>query len=73
VSPLTTDLSTPQVFQLGWLRFRASKDQTLYCRLGFTGDGDDNAAVLLMFTGRSAPQPPTPTSGAGCLRGTPLS
>jgi hypothetical protein len=29
--------------------------------------------VLLMFTGRSAPQPPTPTSGAGCLRGTPLS
>jgi LCP family protein required for cell wall assembly len=73
VSPLTTDLSTPQVFQLGWLRFRSSKDQTLYCRLGFTGDGDDNAAVLLMFTGRSAPQPPTPTSGAGCLRGTPLS
>ena len=34
VSPLTTDLSTPQVFQLGWLRFRASKDRTIYCRLG---------------------------------------
>jgi LCP family protein required for cell wall assembly len=73
VSPLTTDLSTPQVFQLGWLRFRASKDRTIYCRLGVSGDGDDNAAVLLMFTGRSAIQPPSPLSGAGCLRGTPLS
>jgi LCP family protein required for cell wall assembly len=73
VSPLTTDLSTPQVFQLGWLRFRASKDRTIYCRLGLTGDGDDNAAVTLMFTGQSAIQPPSPVSGAGCLKGTPLS
>jgi LCP family protein required for cell wall assembly len=73
VSPLTTDLSTPQVFQLGWLRFRASTDRTIYCRLGVSGDGDDNAAVLLMFTGRSAIQPPSPLSGAGCLKGTPLS
>jgi polyisoprenyl-teichoic acid--peptidoglycan teichoic acid transferase len=73
VSPLTTDLSTAQVFQLGWLRFRASKDRTIYCRLGVTGDGDDNASVLLMFTGRSAIQPPSPVSGAGCLKGTPLS
>jgi len=73
VSPLTTDLSTAQVFQLGWLRFRASKDRTTYCRLGVTGDGDDNASVLLMFTGRSAIQPPSPVSGAGCLKGTPLS
>ena len=73
VSPLATDLTTPQVFQLGWLRFRASKDRTTYCRLGVTGDGDDNAAVLLMFTGRSAIQPPSPLSGAGCLKGTPLS
>jgi LCP family protein required for cell wall assembly len=73
VRPLATDLSTPQVFQLGWLRFRASKERTTYCRLGFTGDGDDNASVLLMFTGRSAIQPPSPLSGAGCLKGTPLS
>jgi LCP family protein required for cell wall assembly len=73
VKPLATDLTTPQVFQLGWLRFRASKDRTTYCRLGVTGDGDDNAAVLLMFTGRSAIQPPSPVSGAGCLKGTPLS
>lgn len=72
VSPLTTDLSTNELFQLAWLRFRASDDRTIYCRLGLTGDGDDNAAVLLMFTGRSAIQPPSPISGAGCLRGTPL-
>jgi LCP family protein required for cell wall assembly len=72
VSPLTTDLSTNELFQLAWLRFRASDDRTIYCRLGLTGDGDDNAAVLFMFTGRSAIQPPSPISGAGCLRGTPL-
>jgi LCP family protein required for cell wall assembly len=74
VSPLTTDLSTAQVFQLGWLRFRASNENSIYCRLGFTGDGDDNAETTLMFLGRSALQRPSVvTGGAGCLRGTPLS
>ncbi|HEY8192483.1 MAG TPA: LCP family protein [Gaiellaceae bacterium] len=72
VSPLTTDLSAGELFQLAWLRYRASDDTTVYCRLGVTGDGDDNAAVLLMFSGRSAIQPPSPISGAGCLRGSPL-
>jgi polyisoprenyl-teichoic acid--peptidoglycan teichoic acid transferase len=72
VSPLSTDLSTNELFQLAWIRYRSSDDRTIYCRLGLTGDGDDNAAVLLMFAGRSAIQPPTPTSGAGCLRGSPL-
>ena len=72
VSPLTTDLSTNELFQLAWLRFRSADDRTVYCRLGLTGDGDDNAAVLLMFNRRSAIQPPSPISGAGCLRGTPL-
>jgi polyisoprenyl-teichoic acid--peptidoglycan teichoic acid transferase len=72
VSPLTTDLSAGELFQLAWLRYRASDDTTVYCRLGLTGDGDDNAAVLLMFGGRSAIQPPSPISGAGCLRGSPL-
>jgi LCP family protein required for cell wall assembly len=72
VSPLTTDLSTNELFQLAWLRFRSDDARTIYCRLGLTGDGDDNAAVLLMFAGRSAIQPPSPISGAGCLRGTPL-
>lgn len=74
VSPLATDLSTAQIFQLGWLRFRASTDRTIYCRLGFTGDSDRNAEVLLMFSGKSALQPPSAvTGGAGCLKGTPLS
>jgi LCP family protein required for cell wall assembly len=72
VSPLTTDLSTNELVQLAWLRFRSSDDRTVYCRLGLTGDGDDNAAVMSMFDGRSAIQPPSPISGAGCLRGTPL-
>jgi LCP family protein required for cell wall assembly len=72
VSPLSTDLSTNELFQLAWIRYRSSDDRTIYCRLGLTGDGDDNAAVLLMFAGRSAIQPPSPVSGAGCLRGSPL-
>jgi polyisoprenyl-teichoic acid--peptidoglycan teichoic acid transferase len=72
VSPITSDLSQNELFELGWLRFRSAEDRTIYCRLGLTGDGDDNAAVLLMFSGRSAIQPPSPISGAGCLRGTPL-
>jgi LCP family protein required for cell wall assembly len=72
VSPLTTDLSTNELFQLAWIRYRSSDDRTIYCRLGLTGDGDDNAAVLLMFANRSAIQPPSPISGAGCLRGSPL-
>lgn len=73
VSPLTTDLSTPQVFQLGWLRFRAGTKGSIYCRLNFTGDGDDNGETLLMFAGRSALQRPSLASGgAGCVRGTPL-
>jgi LCP family protein required for cell wall assembly len=74
VSPLTTDLSTPQVFQLGWLRFRAGTKGSIYCRLSFIGDGDDNGETLLMFTGKSALQRPSlATGGAGCVRGTPLS
>jgi LCP family protein required for cell wall assembly len=71
-TPLTSDLSTNELFELAWLRYRATDDRTIFCRLGLTGDGDDNAEVLLMFTGRSAIQPPNPLSGAGCLRGTPL-
>jgi LCP family protein required for cell wall assembly len=71
-TPLTTDFSTNELFQFAWLRFRADDARTIFCRLGVTGDGDDNAAVLLMFSGRSAIQPPSPISGAGCIRGTPL-
>lgn len=72
VKPLATDFSTGELFQFAWLRFRASGDRTVFCRLGLTGDGDENAAVLLMFSGLSAIQPPSPLSGAGCIAGTPL-
>ncbi len=34
LTPLATDLTTGQFAQLAWLRFRASDDRTLHCRLG---------------------------------------
>jgi polyisoprenyl-teichoic acid--peptidoglycan teichoic acid transferase len=82
VAPLTTDMSAGELLQLGWLRFRADDSRGLHCRLG--GDptsiggesvilgGEDNVAALAMFSGRSAPQPPPPGSGAfgaGCAVG----
>ena len=73
VSPLATDLTTNELFQLSWVRYRAGHGRTIYCRLGITGDGDYNATVLLMFAGRSAIQRPSAvTGGAGCVRGSPL-
>jgi LCP family protein required for cell wall assembly len=82
MKPLTTDLSTWQLMELGWVKFRASGSHTLYCRLG--GDpttlggqsvllpSEDNAGVLAMWLGRSAAQPPTTTYGPGCRTGHPL-
>ena len=76
VQPLSTDLSTNELLQLGWLKFRAGT--TLHCRLGGNADGgyitpsEDNPPVMLMFTGRSAPQPPPPSGDTyppGCLVG----
>lgn len=67
-APLTTDLSAWELGQLGWVRFRAGSGKTLRCRLG--GDpatiggesmilgSEDNASVVAMFLGRSAPLPP---------------
>lgn len=67
LKPLSTDLSTWQFLQLGWLKFRG---HTLHCRLG--GDptqiaGQDvlqpnetNRQVMATVTGQSAPQPPPP-------------
>jgi len=77
-APLTTDLSAWQLGQLGWVRFRAGA--SLRCKLG--GDpatiggesvilgSEDNARVIAMFLGRSAPL--APPKGApyapGCRR-----
>jgi LCP family protein required for cell wall assembly len=82
MKPLATDLSTWQLMELGWVKFRASGSHTLYCRLG--GDAtsvggssvllpsEDNRSVLAMWAGLSAPQPPTTTFGPGCRIGHPL-
>jgi LCP family protein required for cell wall assembly len=79
LAPVATDLSTHGFLSLGWTKFRSSSGRTLHCRLGgesnggeIIGDGDQNHAVIAMVTGVSAPQPPTPGSGAfgpGCVQG----
>jgi polyisoprenyl-teichoic acid--peptidoglycan teichoic acid transferase len=66
--PLATDLSTGQLLQLGWRKFRADGGNTLHCRLGgepssYGGESilvpsEDNHSVISMFLGASAPQPP---------------
>jgi LCP family protein required for cell wall assembly len=68
VKPLATDLSTGELFQLAWVRWRAADEKTLRCRLGgdavnaagsaYIQSSEDNALVIAMITGRSAPQPP---------------
>ena len=75
MSPLATDLSAWQLIELGWVKFRASSSQALYCRLG--GDAttsagaavilpsEDNTKVLAMWAGLSAPQPPDEHVRAG--------
>jgi polyisoprenyl-teichoic acid--peptidoglycan teichoic acid transferase len=80
--PLATDMSTWELMQLGWLRFRAPSSRTLHCRLGgepssiggqsFIIGTEENVSVLAMFVGASAPQPPPPGTGLfgpGCVVG----
>jgi len=76
VKPLTTDLSTAQLVQLGWVKFRASASSSLHCRLGgdFGAGGtgspsEDNPETIAEFLGKSAPQPPTDPFGPGCVTG----
>jgi polyisoprenyl-teichoic acid--peptidoglycan teichoic acid transferase len=81
VSPLTTDLSAGELLQVGWVYKRANEGRALHCRLGgelssiggqsvILGD-QENLAVINMFAGRSAPQPPPPGNplAAGCTVG----
>lgn len=75
LKPLSTDLSTGQFLQLGWLKLRG---HTLHCRLGGTPEDiggalvlqpdERNREVMAMVTGQSAPQPPPPRQPyeAGC-------
>ena len=78
LAPVATDLSTQDFLSLGWTKFRSSSGSTLHCRLGGESSGGDivpteeNRSVIAMVTGESAPQPPTPGSGAfgpGCVTG----
>jgi len=76
VKPLTTDLSTSQLVQLAWVKFRSSGSSAVHCRLGGdlgaggTGSpSEDDPATLAMFLGKSAPQPPTDPFGPGCVVG----
>jgi LCP family protein required for cell wall assembly len=86
LAPLATDLSAWEFVQLGWIKFRADDATELHCRLGgsatFAGgqsilepESEDIFRVVLMFAGRSAPQPPPPGSGPfgpGCVVGSSL-
>jgi LCP family protein required for cell wall assembly len=73
-APLATDLSTWQLTQLAWRKFRANDARSLHCRLGGSDVGgaldpsEDNRNVVAMFLGVSAPQPPAPGSpfAPGC-------
>jgi LCP family protein required for cell wall assembly len=76
VKPITTDLSTWQLIELGWVKFRSSSGNAYHCRLGGDfgagGNGapsEDNVATIATFLGKSAPQPPTSTFGPGCAVG----
>jgi polyisoprenyl-teichoic acid--peptidoglycan teichoic acid transferase len=82
MKPLATDLTTWQLIELGWVKFRSSPSHTLYCRLGGQPEtvgssaviipSEDNRSALAMWAGLSAPQPPTTTYGPGCRTGHPL-
>src|SRR4051812_38715647 len=63
--PLATDLSANELLGMGWVKFRSGR--TLECHLGGTPlvlggqdvlqSSEQNAAVVQMFLGTSAPQP----------------
>lgn len=80
--PLATDLSAAEITQLAWVKFRTPSSNTLKCRLGGTASTlggisyivgtEENVSVIAMVTGKTAPQPPKPASGAfgpGCIVG----
>jgi polyisoprenyl-teichoic acid--peptidoglycan teichoic acid transferase len=81
LAPISTDLSTWQLLQLAWVKFRSSTGSDLHCRLGGTAEqiggqdfivqNADDIKVLATVFGNSAPQPPAPGNlyGPGCVVG----
>jgi LCP family protein required for cell wall assembly len=79
LKPIATDLSTSQLMQLSWVKFRAG--HTLHCRLGGTAEdigggsyivgNEQNIQVIDEVLGQSAPQPPPKGSlfAPGCVVG----
>ena len=77
LAPISTDLSTWDFLQLGWVKFRAG--DILHCRLGGSASGSgiitstqENISVVQEVLGNSAPQPPAPGTGLygpGCETG----
>jgi len=79
LKPIATDLSTWQLMQLAWVKFRAG--HSIHCRLGGTsytnslGDviigSSENIHVIDEVLGRSAPQPPAKGEpyAPGCIVG----
>ncbi|HEY8029546.1 MAG TPA: LCP family protein [Gaiellaceae bacterium] len=77
LAAISTDLSTWDFMQLGWVKFRAG--EVVHCRLGgsATGNGyitgtEENIQVVQEVLGNSAPQPPAPGTGLygpGCVVG----
>jgi LCP family protein required for cell wall assembly len=79
LKPIATDLSTWQLMQLAWVKFRSGK--SIHCRLGGTGEtiggvdyvigSTENIRVIDEVLGNSALQPPTKGEpyAPGCVVG----
>lgn len=83
LAPISTDLSTWQLMQLAWVKFRSSTGNDLHCRLGgsaqtvggqdvIVGDVPAEKQVLAAVLGQGAPPPISKTSlyAPGCTVGT---
>ena len=82
LAPISTDLSTWQLMQLAWVKFRSSTSSDLHCRLGgsaqvvngqdvIVGDTYAERQVLAAVLGLAAPPPISRNSlyGPGCTVG----
>ena len=81
LEPISTDLSTWQLMQLAWVKFRSSTGSDLHCRLGgsaqvvngqdvIVGDTVGESKVLAAVLGVAAPPRQSGLYGPGCRVGT---
>ena len=80
LAPISTDLSTWQLLQLAWVKFRSSTGSDLHCRLGgsaqvvngqdvIVGDTIAERQVLASVLGLNAAPRPSGLFGPGCTVG----